>query len=139
MSTLLAQIKKDRIQAMKDKDVFKKNILTIFIGNIETKAKDGLVIDDAYVVKQASNSVESAKEGLAIVDDEKYHREIEIFSNYIPQLATVDDYEAFMDTYLADESNERAMKVCMVAAKDHFGANHDGKTASQVVSKRLKG
>ena len=106
MSTLLAQIKKDRIQAMKDKDVFKKNILTIFIGNIETKAKDGLVIDDsAYVVKQASNSVESAKEGLAIVDDEKYHREIEIFSNYIPQLATVDDYEAFMDTYLADESN----------------------------------
>ena len=129
MSTLLAQIKKDRIQAMKDKDVFKKNILTIFIGNIETKAKDGLVIDDAYVVKQASNSVESAKEGLAIVDDEKYHREIEIFSNYIPQLATVDDYEAFNLT----------MKVCMVAAKDHFGANHDGKTASQVVSKRLKG
>lgn len=139
MSTLLAQIKKDRIQAMKDKDVFKKNILTIFIGNLETKAKDGMVIDDAYVVKQASNAVESAKEGLAIVDDEKYHREIEIFSNYIPQLATVDDYEAFMDIYLADESNERAMKVCMVAAKDHFGAKHDGKTASQVVSKRLKG
>lgn len=139
MSTLLSQIKAERIQAMKDKDAFKKNILTIFIGNLETKAKDGMVIDDAYVVKQASNSVESAKEGLAIVDDAKYHREIEIFSNYIPQLATADDYEAFMDTYLSDESNERKMGTCMAIAKEQFGAKHDGKTASQVVSKRLKG
>ena len=139
MSTLLAQIKADRIQAMKDKDAFKKNILTIFIGNLETKAKDGLVIDDAYVVKQASNSVESAKEGLAIVDDEKYHREIEIFSNYIPQLATADDYEVFMDAYLSDESNLRDKKACMVVAKEHFGAKHDGKTASQVIFPRLEG
>ena len=128
--TLQEQIKKDLMQAMKDKDEEKKNTLRVIMGEFaraETKA-----LSDDEVVKVLKKLAKSERETLAHSGQPADSRYIEIMESYLPQMTSDDE----LRQWIAGNINFSKYKNKMQAMKDimgHFGATADGSRVKKVL------
>lgn len=137
---LMEQLRKDRIQAMKDKNRVAKDILGVALGEAQlAEARQGK-IEDTQVQKIIRKIISSNEEVMKIKADEKLTKENEILEEFLPQMWTeeqitlhlqsVDGMEELLKTA---KSSGQATGIAMKALKC-ADASVDGKIVSKVVS-----
>ena len=134
---LIDEIKKDNVQAMKDKNTLARAIYgvvmnKVLLANIEAK-KDGKELSDTDVVqilqktiKELTEEKENYVKAGNMVEAENIEKQKEILTKYLPQMMSEDEIRNVIAN-MGDKSIPSVMK--------HFKANYAGKVDMSVVNK----
>ena len=134
---IIDEIKKDNVQAMKDKNTLARAIYgvvmnKVLLANIEAK-KDGKELSDVEVVqilqktiKELTEEKENYVKAGNMAEAENIEKQKEILNKYLPQMMSEEEIKNIIAT-LEDKSIPSVMK--------HFKANYAGKVDMSVVNK----
>jgi uncharacterized protein YqeY len=146
--TLKEQLKSDLKDAMRAKEIIKRNAIraiNTMIKQIEVDERKDLTDDDIVAliqkgVKQREDAIIQYKE--ASRDDliQKEQEQIDIFTLYLPAQLTSEELEVIIQQIIIDlnASSIKDMGNVMNAAKSKIGAKSDGKSINTIVKKLLK-
>lgn len=138
---LIDEIKKDNVQAMKDKNTLARAIYgvvmnKVLLANIEVK-KDGKELGDTDVIqilqktiKELTEERENYLKANNTAEAENIEKQKEILSRYLPQMMSEDEIRNVI-AGMADKSIPSVMK--------HFKANYAGKVDMSLVNKIARG
>ncbi|MDD4066572.1 MAG: GatB/YqeY domain-containing protein [Clostridia bacterium] len=133
--------------AMRNKDVVKKNTITLIRAAILQIEKDQKIeLDDNGIIEIISKELKKRKD--AMVDFEKSGRqdlidglkqEIEVVKEYLPEQLTYQEVEQIVkDTILEVEAKDmKDMGKVMQAVKAKTAGVADGKTINEIVKQQL--
>ena len=133
--------------AMKDKDVIKKNSVQMARSAVLQVEKDNRVtLDDDGIIEIIAKEVKKRRDSLP--DYEKSGRqdlidnikgEIEVLMKYLPQQLSEEEIEAVVRQAIQDTgaTSARDMGKIMQAVMPHTKGRADGKTINQIVKKLL--
>ena len=138
---LLAQLQKDNIQAMKDKDTNKRSILSVVITKcklqeVELRSKgqeleDGKILE---IIQKALKELGDEKEGYQKVNNTERVKSIEeqenVLKQYLPKQLSKEEILEEINK-LEDKSIPSVMK--------HFKTNFAGKVDMSLVSRLARG
>ncbi len=97
---IIEQIKKDRIQAMKEKQKAKATALATLLGEIDTEVKRGNVLDDALVIAKIQKTIKGLDEILKLEPKATaVLNEKAILSEYLPKMMTEVEIESALIDY----------------------------------------
>ena len=134
---IIDEIKKDNVQAMKDKNTLARAIYgvvmnKVLLANIEAK-KDNKELGDTDVVqilqktiKELTEEKENYVKAGNMVEAENIEKQKEILTKYLPQMLSEDEIKEIIDG-MEDKSIPSVMK--------HFKANYAGKVDMSLVNK----
>lgn len=134
---LIDEIKKDNVQAMKDKNTLARAIYgvvmnKVLLANIEAK-KDGKELTDTDVIqilqktiKELTEEKENYVKAGNMAEAENIEKQKEILSKYLPQMMSEDEIRNIIAN-MEDKSIPSVMK--------HFKANYAGKVDMSLVNK----
>ena len=138
---IIDEIKKDNVQAMKDKNALARAIYgvvmnKVLLANIEAK-KDGKELSDVDVVqilqktiKELTEEKENYVKAGNVAEAENVEKQKEILNKYLPQMMSEDEIRNII-AGMEDKSMPSIMK--------HFKANFAGKVDMQLVNKIARG
>ncbi len=138
---LIDEIKKDNVQAMKDKNTLARAIYgvvmnKVLLASIEAK-KDGKELSDVEVVqilqktiKELTEEKENYIKAGNNVEAENIEKQKEILTKYLPQMLSEEEVRNII-AGLEDKSIPSVMK--------HFKANYAGKVDMSLVNKIARG
>ena len=138
---IIDEIKKDNVQAMKDKNALARAIYgvvmnKVLLASIEAK-KDGKELVDADVVqilqktiKELTEEKENYIKAGNMVEAENIENQKEILAKYLPQMMSEDEIKNII-AGMEDKSIPSVMK--------HFKANYTGKVDMSLVNKIARG
>lgn len=123
------QIKKDMVQAMKDKDVVKKDILRVLMGELQR----AFITEDADVVKTVKKMVSNLKETGGDED------EINILEAYLPKQMSDSEMKHKVKEVVNDNNLDSmaGMGLIMSYFKNNFDGTYDGRALSAIVRAEL--
>lgn len=134
MPSILESIKKEQLQARKDKDKIKTKSLTTIIGEIDTIVKrTGKEVDDVAV----SNLVKKTIENLRIVlehttsDKEAIEQEIQLLDAFVLKQLTEERIRTIKKEIVA-----RDAKTLMQFLNTNYKGRFDGKLAMQIANEK---
>lgn len=136
MSILIA-MKKDRMTAMKSGDKETKQVLTVFIGDMESDMKRGADVNDSYIIPKVKKAIANAQENHRLSGNEDFLKEVTVLEQYLPQMATPDDVRNFVSNLLQDDEADKSMGAIMKSLKTRYGDTLNGKEASGIVREML--
>ena len=134
---LIDEIKKDNVQAMKDKNALARAIYgvvmnKVLLANIEAK-KDGKELSDAEVVqilqktiKELTEEKENYIKAGNMAEADNIEKQKEILTKYLPQMLSEEEIKNIINA-MEDKSIPSVMK--------HFKANYAGKVDMSLVNK----
>lgn len=145
---LLMKLKKDNIQAMKDKDSIKKGVLSLVISDIalaEKEEKRELSLEEEYTyvqkelkqTKDALNETPSNREDLIELNNKK----IEILESYLPKQLNKEEIEKIVLDLMEKENLEpikRSQGIIMKNILANYKGKVDGKVVNEVLANILK-
>ena len=156
------QLKQDRIQAMRDKDVVAKKIIMFLLGEADVAIKDGHkdatefegkpVMSDKYmldlITKARKNAIDNyvsvnGEDALYDVDfatdqsDNQYLAEVRIYHRYIPTLMSHKETAQKIDA-IFDTTEVKNPGVVIGQLNKEYGNTIDKKFVSTYTNKRLK-
>ena len=138
---LIDEIKKDNVQAMKDKNALARAIYgvvmnKVLLANIEAK-KDGKELSDVEVIqilqktiKELTEEKENYVKAGNMIEAENIEKQKEILTKYLPQMLSEEEIKAIIDA-MEDKSIPSVMT--------HFKANYAGKVDMSLVNKIARG
>jgi uncharacterized protein YqeY len=138
---IIDEIKKDNVQAMKDKNTLARAIYgvvmnKVLLASIEAK-KDGKELSDTEVVqilqktiKELTEEKENYVKANNLVEAENIEKQKEILTRYLPQMMSEDEIKDII-TNMEDKSIPSIMK--------HFKANYAGKVDMGLVNRIARG
>ena len=138
---IIDEIKKDNVQAMKDKNALARAIYgvvmnKVLLANIEAK-KDGKELSDVDVVqilqktiKELTEEKENYVKAGNVAEAENVEKQKEILNKYLPQMMSEEEIKNIIES-LEDKSIPSVMK--------HFKANFAGKVDMSLVNKIARG
>lgn len=138
---IIDEIKKDNVQAMKDKNALARAIYgvvmnKVLIANIEAK-KDNKELSDVEVVqilqktiKELTEEKENYVKAGNTAEAENIEKQKEILTKYLPQMMGEDEIKNIIAN-MEDKSIPSVMK--------HFKANYAGKVDMSLVNKIARG
>ncbi len=136
---LSEQIKKDRIQAKKDNEDFKYEVLTTLLSEVQRLEKPEQE-DDDKVKKVIKKSVKGLNEMISVdvANAGKHKAEKALLEEYLPQQMTEDELEKAIDGIVSESfepgtATPKDMGKVMKILKEKHDGTYDGKVASQVV------
>lgn len=144
---LKERLLEDLKEAMKNKDIVRKNVVQMARAAILQVEKDKKVtLEDEQIVEIIAK--ESKKRKDSLVDYEKSGREdlimqvkqeVEILSEYLPRQLAIEELEEIIKQIIQEENatSMKDMGRVMKVAKEKIGARADGKTINEVVKKIL--
>jgi uncharacterized protein len=130
--TLQEKIKKDLVQAMKNKEAVRKDTLRVILGEFgraETK-----VLPDKEVTRILKKLVKSEKELLEKKGDDAESEFIRIIDAYLPKTASGEEIKAWILGNV-DFSEFKNRMQAMGPIMQHFGDTADGDTVKQILLK----
>jgi len=130
--TLQEQIKKDLMQAMKDKDDEKKGALRVVMGEFARAATK--VLSDDEVMKIMKKLVKSERETMDLSGQTSDSRYIDILESYLPKLASDDALRHWIDENI-DFSKYKNKMQAMKDIMGHFGSAADGSRVKEILQK----
>lgn len=136
MSKLLDTLKQDRLKYRKLGDKHAAQSLTTLVGELETEAKRGALIDDAKVTAAIKKTIEGLKEiqgNGGPVHDTKVFLEIQFLESYLPKQLTEEQLHNIITAM-----NPNHIGEVMQHLKREYPGQFDGKLASQIAKKVLK-
>ena len=134
---IIDEIKKDNVQAMKDKNTFARAIYgvvmnKVLLASIEAK-KDGKELADSDVVQILQKSIKELTEEKEnyikagnMSEAENIEKQKEVLTKYLPQMLSEEEVKNII-AGLEDKSIPSVMK--------HFKANYAGKVDMAIVNK----
>lgn len=144
--SLLQQIKKDQLQARKDKQAAEATLLTTLIGEAAMIGKnDGnRESTDDEVITVVKKFIKNNKELMNIVKPETdgyadAKAENEFLTQYIPSQMTEEELRVAVQSRICtlDEISPKLMGSIMKWLKDNYVGHYDGNLASKVVKELL--
>ncbi|QSZ28172.1 GatB/YqeY domain-containing protein [Aceticella autotrophica] len=145
--TLKDRIYKDMISAMKAKDAFKKNILSMVRASILQVEKDkGSILDDEGVINVISKEIKQRKEVLHDYEKgkrqdliDKTKREIEIMLDYMPQQLTEEEIDKIVKSVINEigVSNKNEFGRVMSKIMPLVKGRADGNTVKKIILQHL--
>ena len=138
---IIDEIKKDNVQAMKDKNALARAIYgvvmnKVLLASIEAK-KDGKELADSDVVqilqktiKELTEEKENYIKAGNMIEAENIEKQKEILTKYLPQMLSEEEIKNIIDA-MEDKSIPSVMK--------HFKANYAGKVDMSLVNKIARG
>ncbi|MDI6603944.1 MAG: GatB/YqeY domain-containing protein [Thermoanaerobacteraceae bacterium] len=145
--TLKDRIYKDMISAMKSKDAFKKNILSMVRASILQVEKDkGSILDDEGVINVISKEIKQRKEVLHDYEKgkrqdliDKTKREIEIMLDYMPQQLTEEEIDKIVKSVINEigVSNKNEFGRVMSKIMPLVKGRADGNTVKKIILQHL--
>ena len=138
---IIDEIKKDNVQAMKDKNALARAIYgvvmnKVLLASIEAK-KDGKEIGDTEVVqilqktiKELTEEKENYLKANNLLEADNIEKQKEILIKYLPQMLSEEEIKNIIAT-LDDKSLPNIMK--------HFKANYAGKVDMGMVNRLARG
>lgn len=148
MGTLLTQLRKDNMVAMKEKDTIRKGVLSLLISAIALAEKEqGEVLSETqeltYVQKELKQTKETLEETPSdrtnLIEETK--KKIEILESYLPKQLTEEEVKKAIEDFLAKENLEpikKNMGAIMKGIMALYQGQTDGKTVNRVLSELLK-
>ena len=145
--TLLEQLSKDMVEAMKNKDELKKNTITMLRSAILQVEKDNQkTLSDDEIIAIVSKEVKKRKDSIQdyinaqrqdIVDS--LNAEIEILSKYLPEQLSKEEIEKMVDETISSlgVTSPREMGKVMQALRPKTNGKADGKLVSDIVKEKL--
>ncbi len=125
------RMKKDLMEAMKAKDVDRKDVLRVIMG--EFGRQDKKEISDADVIKIVKKLVKSEKEVLERTGASEPSPFLTIAESYLPQLAGEEEIRSWVSENI-DFSQFNNKMQAMKPIMEHFGSNADGSLVKKVLS-----
>ena len=144
---LKEKLLEDMKNAMKDKNVVRKNVIQMVRAGILQIEKDKQIeLDDAQILDVIAKESKKRKDSLA--DYEKSGREdliaqineeIEILSEYLPKPLSNEEIEKIVEEIISEvgATSMKDMGVVMKEAKAKIGPAADGKTINEIVKSKL--
>lgn len=141
------QLLQDLKDAMKEKDIIKKNTITMLRAAILQVEKDNqTVLSDDEIAGIVAKEVKKRKDSIA--DYEKADREdiiqdlnqeIEILSKYLPKQLTVEEIHTLVEESieLVGATSPRDMGKVMQDLRPKTAGKADGKIVSEIVKEKL--
>ena len=138
---IIDEIKKDNVQAMKDKNTLARAIYgvvmnKVLLASIEAK-KDGKELSDTDVVqilqktiKELTEEKENYVKAGNMSESENIEKQKEILTKYLPQMLSEEEIKN-ISANMEDKSIPSVMK--------HFKANYAGKVDMSLVNKVARG
>lgn len=146
--TLKERIYKDMVDAMKGKDAFKKNILSMVRASILQVEKDTQKeLDDEGVINVISREIKQRKEVLPDYEKsgrqdlvDKINREIEIMLDYLPQQLTEEEIDEIVTNVINEIGAINKNDIGRVMAKimPMVKGRADGSIVKTIVSQHLQ-
>jgi uncharacterized protein YqeY len=149
--SLKEKIKKDFLEAFRNKELEKKSVLSMLnseIKNAEIELKvreEGLTDDQTLAVikkkvKQGKDSVEKYKAGERPELAEKEQKEVEILQQYLPEELGEDEIEKIVKEVIEENKIEDSSKMGMVmgVAMKRLQGQADGNVVRKIASKLLQ-
>ena len=126
------KIKKDRMNAMKNKEEVKKTILGVLLGELDQIGKD---VSDEEVLKTIKKLIKSNME----VGSENTLKENDILEKYMPTILKKEELENIVDQQIYENgySKMKDMGKIMSYLSTNYTSRYDGKRASEIVKNRL--
>jgi len=148
MGELLTQLRKDNMQAMKDKDTLKKGVLSLVISSIALAEKEGgkeLTKEEelTYVQKELKQTRETLEETPSDRTDliEETKKKIELLETYLPKQLTEEEIKTAIEKIIADEgltTEKKSQGPIMKKMMELYKGQTDGKTVNKVLGSILK-
>ncbi|MBP3256161.1 MAG: GatB/YqeY domain-containing protein [Clostridia bacterium] len=144
---LKEKLLEDMKNAMKDKNVVRKNVIQMVRAGILQIEKDKHIeLDDDQILDVIAKESKKRKDSLA--DYEKSGREdliaqineeIEILSEYLPKPLSNEEIEKIVEEVIAKvgATSMKDMGIVMKEAKAKIGPAADGKTINEIVKAKL--
>ncbi|NLC96812.1 MAG: GatB/YqeY domain-containing protein [Erysipelotrichaceae bacterium] len=145
---LLQKLKKDNIQAMRDKDSIKKGVLTLVISAIslaEKEEKRELSLNEEYTfiqkeLKQTKDSLnQTPQDRVQMIEDTK--RKISILESYLPKQLSKEEITIIIQDLMEKENIEPIKKNQGIIMKNillNYKGQVDGKIVNEALSSLLK-
>lgn len=146
--SLLTQLRKDKMNALKEKDTVKNGVCSLLISSIalaEKEMKKELSDEEALVYVQ--KELKQAKEALALTPAERTDlieeskRKIEIIESYLPKQMTLDEIKEAVESIIAElnlEPVKKSQGIIMKEMMARYKGKTDGKSVSAAVAGILK-
>lgn len=137
MSKLLEQMKKDQLQARKDRDTFTASKLTTLIGEASPSGNE--TVTDKEVQKVVQKFIKGVEQNLEYLSSPQHADalwEIKLYEQYLPKQLTAEEIEYIlsseMTVYLDSEGKGTNIGTVMGFLNSNYPGQFDGKTASKV-------
>ncbi|MBQ9048454.1 MAG: GatB/YqeY domain-containing protein [Solobacterium sp.] len=148
MGELLTQLRKENMQAMKDKDNLKKGVLSLLIAAIALGEKEGKKVftkeeELVYVQKELKQTRETLAETPESRPEliEETKAKIALLESYLPAQLSEDEIRDVITKILQEEGLEPVKKntgTVMKRIMAEYKGQTDGKTVNKVLSGVLK-
>lgn len=136
MSTIYQNMKKARMDAMRNKQTFTKNTLTTIIGDIENEKLRGNEPTDESVTKLIQKYIKNAKDNHERTQKEEFLDEETLLQAFLPKQMTKDEIESIL--LKGKESGDFGhIGDFMKYMKTNHMGEYDPKTASQLAKDNL--
>ena len=144
---LKEQLMNDLKDAMKEKDVVKKNTITMIRAAILQYEKDNLTqLDENGIIDIISKELKRRKDAMAEFEKsgrqdliEELEKEIQIVKAYLPEELSIEELtQIIKDTIVeVDAKDIKDMGKVMKAVKEKTTGRADGRTINEIVKKEL--
>ena len=144
---LKEKLLEDMKNAMKDKNVVRKNVIQMVRAGILQIEKDKQIeLDDAQILDVIAKESKKRKDSLADYERSgredliaQINEEIEILSEYLPKPLSNEEIEKIVEEVIAEvgATSMKDMGTVMKEAKAKIGPAADGKTINEIVKAKL--
>ena len=147
MMSFLNELRKDKMNAMREKNKDKVNVISLLMSSIalaEKEEKRELTKEEALVyvqkeLKQAKDTLEMTPEKRQDIIEET-NRRIKIIEAYLPVQISEEDLEIEIEKIIVEKNIERNKKSKGMLIKEvlaKFQGQTDGKTVNKIIDKIL--
>lgn len=145
---LKEKLMEDLKEAMKNKDIIKKNTVQMVRAAILQIEKDkGIQVEDDKILEIIAKEVKTKRDALA--DFEKAEREdlinqtnaeIKVLQEYLPKQLSKEEIKNELEKIIKEigATSMKDMGAIMKSAKEKMGASADGKTINEVAKEIMK-
>lgn len=123
------QLKEAYIQAMKDKNILKKNLFGVILGEIQNQELRGIESTDENVL----SVLKRMEKSLSQTNTEESLAELELIKPYLPQLMDKDSISKIISQFIID-----GVPVNMGELMKAFNLLYKGKADNKIVSQVIK-
>lgn len=136
MSTIYQNMKKARMDAMREKQTFTKNTLTTIIGDIENEKLRGNEPTDESVTKLIQKYIKNAKENYNRTQKQEFMDEESLLTAFLPKQMSKEEIEEIL--FKGKESGDfNHIGDFMKYMKTNHMGEYDPKVASQLAKDNL--
>ena len=143
---MFEQMKKDNLNARKEKDTTTSNLLSVLIAEIEKGAKDdgNREVNNKDILAALKKFSKGAKESITALekagrDTSQVKQEIEILERYLPKQMSETELRKAIATIVErlPEKSPKMMGKIMGELKAKYEGSYDGKMAGQIAKELL--